>query len=137
MRVAVINNKIYVLGGYDEEWKVLRVNEVFDPATNTWTTKAPIPTLRADFAIAVYENKIYCIGGNVGGAVYDNKINSWQYLRVNEVYNPETDTWENKAPLPTIARAGMNAAVANGSIYVIGGNPNATLNEAYDPETDT
>jgi N-acetylneuraminic acid mutarotase len=57
MRVGVVDNKIYVLGGYDEEWKVLRVNEVYDPATNTWTTKAPIPTSRADFAIAVYQNK--------------------------------------------------------------------------------
>jgi hypothetical protein len=137
MRVAVVNNKIYVLGGYDDESKVLRVNEVYDPATNTWTTKAPIPTSRADFAIVVYQNKIYCIGGNIGGAVYDNKISDWQYLKVNEVYNPATDTWENKAPLPTIARAGMNTAVANGVIYVIGGNPNATLSEAYNPETDT
>jgi hypothetical protein len=137
MRVAVVNNKIYVLGGYDQESKVLRVNEVYDPTTNTWTTKAPIPTSRADFAIAVYQNKIYCIGGNIGEAVYDNKISDWQYLKENEVYYPATYTWENKAPLPTIARAGMNAAVANGVIYIIGGNPNATLNEAYNPETDT
>ena len=136
LRVAVVDGKIYALGGYNAEWKALTVNEMYDPATNTWTTKAPMPTLRADFAIAVYENKIYCIGGNIGGAVYNNVVKDGQYLRVNEVYDPATNTWEEKSPLPT-ARAGMNSAVAEGLIYLIGGNPNASLNEAYDPETDT
>lgn len=95
---------------------------------NTSTEKAPMPTPRFGMRVAVVNNKIYVLGG------YDEE---WKVLRVNEVYDPATDTWENKAPLPTITRAGMNAEVANGSIYVIGGNPNATLNEAYNPETDT
>lgn len=134
LKVAVVEDKIYALGGYNKELKALTVNEMYDPETNTWTTKAPIPTCRADFAIAVYDNKIYCLGGKIRGAVY-NGINGWQYFRVNEVYDPATDTWENKAPLPT-ARSEINAVVADGSIYVIGGSPNASLNEAYNPDTD-
>lgn len=135
LKVVVVEGRIYALGGYNAESKVLTVNEMYDPQTNTWTKKAPIPTPRGNFAIAVYDDKIYCIGGKSRGAVY-NGINDWQYFRVNEVYDPATDTWENKAPLPT-ARTEINAAVADGLIYVIGGNPNASLNEAYDLKTDS
>src|SRR3990170_4611961 len=53
----------------------------------------------------------------------------------NQVYNPANDTWENKTPMPT-ARIWATANVVNGKIYVIGGHPNETLCEMYDPETD-
>jgi hypothetical protein len=76
----------------------------------------PIPI--QSFAIAAYKNKIYCMNGK------------------NEVYDTETDTWENKTPMPT-PRSNIQANVVKGKIYLIGGETNGTLNEVYDPETDT
>lgn len=60
--VAVVNGKIYAIGGKQDNWG-LSTNEEYDPATKTWTTKTPMPTPRSDFGIAVVQNKIYCIGG--------------------------------------------------------------------------
>ena len=37
-----------------------------------------------------------------------------------EEYDPNTDTWTVKAPMPT-ARQSLGAALANGKIYAIGG----------------
>jgi hypothetical protein len=123
--VAVVNGKIYAIGGqvlvYQSslrtESKEVGTNEEYNPTTNTWTMKSPMPTPSSGFATAVYQDKIYCLGKGI-----------------NEVYDPATDEWENKTSthIP-IAQAN----VVNGKIYVIGGYPNNTLNEVYDPLTDT
>lgn len=129
--VAVVNGKIYAIGGADGSANGFSsTNEEYDPATNNWTFKAPMPTPRSDFGIAVYENKIYCIGGYVRGGP----------TAINEVYDPATDTWTNKASMPT-ARLNLRANAVNGKIYLIGGIPvpdtGRTFNEVYDPTSDS
>ncbi len=125
--VAALNGKIYAIGGTTESKFVpstpasailgdrdlggfVGTNEEYDPATDTWTYKAPMPTPRILFATAVYQNKIYCIGGKT----------SFGYIGVNEVYDTATNTWESKAQLPE----GLGWATANvidSKIHVIGG----------------
>ena len=128
--VAVVNGKIYAIGGMNGVH--LNTNEEYDPATNTWATKKPMPTPRNRFGIAVYQNKIYVIGGGRYGG----------YTGANEVYDPLTDTWETKTSMPTV-RADLCASVVNDKIYVIGGGFHvmwprpSNLTEVYDPETDT
>lgn len=139
--VAVVNGKIYVIGG-GGEGGYLGTNEEYDPATNTWVTKKPMPTPRAGFAIAVYKNKIYCIGGGPGN---DWTVGFEEVTRMNEVYDPLTDTWETKTPMPT-AREFLCANVVDGKIYLIGGSKPVNLNdpsyvpnvnEVYNPATDS
>ena len=128
--VAVVLDKIYVIGGYSNGY--LNNNEMYDPETNTWTTKAPMPTSRNSFAIEVFQNKIYCIGGLLNSS----------YVKETEVYDPATDTWQTKASIPT-PRSQFSANLVDGKIYAIGGfnNPGtgeiSNLNEVYDPSTDT
>jgi len=129
--VAVANGKIYSIGGSTRSGGggtsngpipvtggTVGINEEYDPETDTWTTKTPLPTPIQNFAIAAYKNKIYCMNGK------------------NEVYDVETNTWESKTPMPT-PRSSLQANVVDGKIYLIGGYSNGTLNEVYDPETDT
>ena len=138
--IAVVDGKIYAIGGdrgstfspYDVEvgtGLVVGINEEYDPATDTWVFKASMPTPRKYFAIAIHENKIYCIGG----------IGNNFTTTVNEVYDPATDTWQTKAPMPT-ARIYLQANVVDNKIYLIsGGNDSGLLNatEVYDPLTDS
>src|SRR4030042_3168304 len=63
--VAVVNGKIYAIGGVNNDTQ-LAVNEEYDPTTDTWKTRAPMPTARSGFAAAVYQSKIYVIGGKFG-----------------------------------------------------------------------
>lgn len=37
--------------------------EEYDPATDTWTPKAPMPTVRRNLAAATANGKVYAIGG--------------------------------------------------------------------------
>jgi N-acetylneuraminic acid mutarotase len=131
VEVAVVNGKIYVIGPDG-------TNLEYDPATLTWTAKQPAPPPRSQFAIAVYQNKIYVIGGSVG---FDQSTGSQILSSLNEVYDPQTDTWESKTPMPS-NRSQLNANVVDGKIYLIGGRTGGQfttvdLNEVYDPQTDT
>jgi len=135
--VAVMNGKIYAIGGSTENGLV-GINEEYDPETNTWTYKKPMPTPRANFRLEVVQNKIYCLGGDTDNATK---------TLANEVYDPATDTWENRAPLPT-PRESFITVVLRNRIYVIGGIKGRDLakeslgaytgaTEVYDPALDT
>ncbi|MCW4046930.1 MAG: hypothetical protein NWE99_05135 [Candidatus Bathyarchaeota archaeon] len=157
--VAVVNGKIYAIGGDEGSetgncltgtsmtYLVVNATEEYDPASDTWVSKTPMPTSRALFGTAVYQGKIYCIGGYNGAAVFYGP-DSWNWkteyydVGANEVYDPATDTWQTRASLPT-PRFSAATNIVNGKIYVIGGHTmtdlwrNFNLNEVYDPETDT
>ncbi|HEX5575422.1 MAG TPA: hypothetical protein VFX42_06070, partial [Gemmatimonadales bacterium] len=91
--------------------------EVYDPATNQWTTKAspPSPVGYAS-AGAVLLGQFYAMGGGGG-------VNRDAFSTVS-AYDPATNTWTSKAPLPT-ARLGIGASKVflNGQprIEVVGG----------------
>lgn len=138
--VAVVNGKIYAIGGLRNNTQVAVVEE-YDPINDKWTTKAPMPTARSGFAIAVYQNKIYCIGGTVGDS--SNIVSG--FTGANEVYNPATNTWQTLSPMPT-PRADLCASVVDGKIYLIGGKEywgttpfyhELNVTEVYDPATDS
>lgn len=138
--VAVVNGKLYAIGGSNQsglypaniQGGFVGTNEEYNPVTDTWTYRSPMPTPRSDFAIAVYNNKIYCMGGTVGTEKVDIIFSRFVTSVVNEVYDPATDTWETKAALPN-AGMFMQAIVVDNKIYVIDGR----FNEVYDPENDT
>ena len=140
--VAVVNGKIYAIGGSTASGQYppdcfaggfVGTNGEYDPATDTWTTKASMPTPRDYFAIAAYQNKIYCIGGAVGFTV-DEMSGFYGYVAsgVNEVYDTVTDSWETKASMPFNGMK-LRANVVNGKIYVMQG----FYVHVYDPADDT
>jgi N-acetylneuraminic acid mutarotase len=137
--VAVVNGKIYAIGGFNGN-SPLSVNEQYTPALNEWTAVSPMPTARSGFAVAVYDNKIYCIGGTIGTLSGNS-----DFVGNNEVYDPGTDTWQTEASMPT-PRADLTASVVDGKIYLIGGMEYSStspyyvetnITEVYDPSSNT
>ena len=61
--------------------------EAYDPATDTWTKKADMPTAKGHSAIAVVGGIIYVIGGPG-----ENR----EALSSVEAYDPATDTWTRR-----------------------------------------
>ena len=112
---AVVNGKIYVIGG--------DANFEYNPDTDTWTTKKPMPTPRSHFGIAIYQNKIYTMGDYVNSSD-------------NEVYDPATDTWAIKKSLPANGNRINSikmASVINGKIHLV----SPRTHDIYDVATDT
>jgi len=130
------DGKLYAIGGrgpYTGAITALATVDAYDPTTNTWTTKASMPTARYGLAVVTAPNGIiYAIGGSNGSSA----------LNTVEAYDPATDTWTVEAAMPTArAYAGATASSAtNGQVYVMGGEAQGTtLNtvEAYDPFVNT
>ena len=68
---ALAGGKLYVIGG--SAWLSASVayskaNEMYDPATNTWTKAPSMPLGRFDHALVTgIDGRIYAIGGSAGG----------------------------------------------------------------------
>ena len=128
--VAVADGCIYAVGGYSSNG-FCSYNEQYNSSTGTWILKSPMPTARGNFAIASFQNKIYCMGGCCGYTSTQEKVTG-----ANEVYDPVTDSWEIKMPMPTPGEC-VQAGVVDGKIYVIGENNEGKLIEIYDPTNDS
>ena len=131
LTTSVVNEKIYVIGGWDG--KFISMVLEYNPATDTWVRKKDMPTPRAYLSSAVVNGKIYAIGGQI------IQSNGGPVTSIVEEYNPVTDTWTRKADMLT-ARMYLSVTELNGRIYATGGAINeseviATIEE-YDPITD-
>ena len=129
MAIGVIDGLIYVVGGYTAlspsgGVSLTTALEVYDPGSNTWTTKTAMPTARAGVSSGVIGGKLYVIGGTVG---------SLEAVRaVVEAYDPRTNTWSTHTPIPT-PRSFAAAGVVDDTLYVVGGYPAGAANEAFSP----
>jgi hypothetical protein len=52
-----LDGKIYVLGGTAHEDAQIRRNEVYDPAANTWSSRAPMPRGSHHLAVALAQRE--------------------------------------------------------------------------------
>ncbi len=166
------DGKIYHVGGLGyplqrserdlratRKWHLLAAMEVFDPATKTWTERAPMQRARQLFAGTFgRDGRLYVFGGyghsgSVRAEEHDSEESFLEAakemellgrnaLTSTEIYDPATDTWVAGAPMP-YGRNAMGAALgADGRIYVVGGAisysspvPRADV-FVYDPATD-
>ncbi|MBI5209460.1 MAG: hypothetical protein HY927_05735 [Elusimicrobia bacterium] len=129
---GAINGKFYVTTGCDGFGGYRKIFDVYDPATNVWTTLASSNEEHQSPAGGVIDGKLYVAGGqNNAGAI----------TSVVEVYDP-AGGWTTKAPMLT-PRYGMTSAVIGGQLYAIGGLTTTTGGgivgtvEVYDPVADT
>jgi N-acetylneuraminic acid mutarotase len=131
---AGADGRIYAIGGlYGGAF--LGTVEVYDPAMNSWSAVAPMPTPhRLGLAAAAGpDGRIYAIGGIAGNLLTPTFSNMVQ------VYDPATNSWSTAAPMPSPRSSLAVAAGADGRIYAIGGDnagPLATV-EVYDPATNS
>lgn len=116
---------------WDEPESGQEPEEALPPlAPSLWASHASMPTGRAGLGVAVYEDRIFAIGGRRGdiGAT-----------RLVEIYDPASDSWTEGPAKPT-ATTDMATAVLDGKIYVPGGcvarRQPVDLLEIYDPAAD-
>lgn len=128
---------IYVAGGLDVNADSTDVLEIYDPGSDSWSTGAPMATKRDNPGSAALDGKFYVFGGRTraGGVELDPTLSSV------EMYDPATNTWTDRAPMPN-GRRTMVVGTLNGRAQVMGGEKTPLggsfeQNEEYDPVTDT
>ncbi len=151
---AKLNGKFYAFGGFVPPESGLPawvpINNVweYDPAGDSWKALASMPSKRGSAVAATVNGKIYVIGG---AALHPGSSESavqptrpHRSVDTGEEYDPKTDTWSERASMPT-ARNHAAVGVVNNKIYVIGGRlgsafvftaSNTNVVEEYDPAID-
>jgi len=132
----VVDGIIYVIGGVfgtPEDYQtgdiaVLSAVEAYEPATDTWTTKADIPTARFGLAACVVDGRIYVSGGGT-------KWREPADVPTVEVYDPATDTWTQASDMPR-PKLGHTASVVAGKMYIVGGSNSAIFMLLEEGEID-
>ena len=145
--------KIYVMGGVaqypglenqslsgEEPHRVLDLNHMYDPATNTWQPRQTMPTARNHMFVGAVSGKIYVIGGRVGSMA----VATGSTTDLVEEYDIAADRWGAvKLRMPT-PRDGGVVGVFQNRIYVAGGQSITAINnsvsralEAYDPSSNS
>eukprot|EP00698_Gefionella_okellyi_P017548 TRINITY_DN5150_c0_g2_i2.p1 TRINITY_DN5150_c0_g2~~TRINITY_DN5150_c0_g2_i2.p1 ORF type:complete len:723 (+),score=115.30 TRINITY_DN5150_c0_g2_i2:784-2952(+) len=91
---CVHRNKLYVVGSYCGKPENRTDTLVcYDPASDAWTQLADMPTVRDLLSFAVYNDRLYAIGG-VAGTDTD----------IVESYDVYSNTWRTEPKLPKAVR---------------------------------
>lgn len=130
-------DKIYVVGGFEQPGLANMVNlaitaslEEYDPSSDRWTAKAPMPVGLHHVGLGVTGGRLYVIGG-----YRQSGLSVWHPVATVYAYDPATDTWAERAPMPT-ARGALSVAEHDGKLYAVGGydgKANSAAVEVYDP----
>ena len=141
LQAAAVNGKIYAIGGGHIEIKDGKpvddltngYTEEYDPTTDKWRERAPMPDGGTHNGIAVLDGKIYVAGGFAGNrhtlptpAMY--------------AYDTATDAWRKLAPLGG-PLGSVSLTAVDGRIHAFGGrvmgeDVTVGTHEVYDPKTD-
>jgi len=110
---GIINDKIYVVGGYNWYNHEENFNREYDLVNDTWTLKSSMPIAVSWMNAAVSGNKLYVVGGDygTGNITWINQIQN---------YDTSSNTWGTSIEFPVYID-GSGVVSYKNNIYVVGG----------------
>jgi len=118
---AALNGFLYVIGGFEgSAGTALNTVQIYNIASNTWTTGTPLPAARANIHAVVGGGRIFILGGTTGataGTAWAGAATSYEYTPNN---SGTAGTWASKTAFgaATSERFGYYDA---GTVYNLGG----------------
>jgi hypothetical protein len=109
---AVVDGRLFVVGGYTGgrvSWTAVPTVYEWEPARNSWATRAPLPTPRGGLAATALAGRLHAVGGSAGDPT-----------TAHEVYDPRADRWSVGPPMAT-PRDHLAAVTFAGAVWAIGG----------------
>ena len=138
--VAAVKGIIYVVGGFSApsfsnllDLTVSTRVEAYNPITDTWMAKAPLPLGLHHAGAAELNGKLYVVGGFTSAG-----FSIWHPVNHVFTYDPGRDEWQEHAGMPT-ARGGLAVVTVDNKLYALGGydgERNPKVVEVYDPAAD-
>jgi N-acetylneuraminic acid mutarotase len=131
------SGKVLVVGGFNTAASAssLAVAELFDPATNTWSSAGSLSNARyAHTGTLLFNGKVLIAGGVAGIGT----------LAASELYDPASNAWSAASPMGISRSSHTASTMPNGKVLVTGGSgiDSARFNtrrtaELYDPLAGT
>lgn len=117
---AVVNNKLYVFGGFDntlpfpiDAITATARSDVYDLSTNTWTRIRDLPEPTTHMGQAVVGTTVWLAGGFIGNEPGVSTSHVWEYDTLTNTYTPGP-------PLPAPRGAGTLALLGD-QLHFFGG----------------
>jgi N-acetylneuraminic acid mutarotase len=113
---AVVNGRFHLVSGFQPGCGPERCaashseHNVYNPATNSWMTRRPIPRFTSGASAAMLNGKLHVIAGTSFG----------EPSNLHRVYDPASNTWMMRAGLPNKHSHGA-AAMAGGRLFYVAG----------------
>jgi len=149
------DGRVFVCGGNNRSLRTMNWFELFDPATETWSSinfndDSSLDFTRMQFgrqhhlATLLDNGRVLITGGFHTELINANNIRG-QYLRIYEFYNPDTNTcdWEDEFDRAMLNRRYCHSAtlLRSGAVFIAGGfNHEDDYHghcEIYHPDVDT
>jgi N-acetylneuraminic acid mutarotase len=133
-----VSGVLYAIGGSSATGStVLTRVEAYNPSTNTWSTKADLPSARWRTNGAATISGLLYVAGGVGAGTAG-------HAKTLFAYKATTNTWSTKAAMPVKGGCGGSSAIA-GILFVFIGCDSTTSNNSgakgillrYDPVANT
>lgn len=120
--VASLGTRLYVLGGFDENRAIQASLDLYDTATEQWTSVTPAPSPLHHANLVAADGRLFVLGYLSGDA--------FTAMPDVLVYDPPTDTWSSRTPMPTArARGAAAIGVIGRTVHVAGGYRAGSLAE--------
>jgi N-acetylneuraminic acid mutarotase len=116
---ASVGGKFYALGGYDTtspSWQATNKVSRYDPTTNTWDARAPMPLRLTHIGVASDDRFIYVAGGYITNSQGIQIFASKSAFK----YDTQTNAWTSLPNLPLARGAGATVLV-NRTLHFFGG----------------
>jgi len=127
-RLVAYNNKLYKIGGADNNNQPTSSVEVYNPSNNTWTAMPDLPVALSQVGATHYDNKLYVFGGKQSSSNNTNTTNS------NKVYvfDFTSNAWYAESNTQNTNRTNIEAKTANNMVFLFGGadTTNTQTNQA-------
>ena len=128
---ALLDGRIYVVGGFISSGGFVNRNWAFEIATDAWYQRTNLPAVRHHVFCVAHDGLLYAIGGFFG---------NWLATNTVFAYDPIANGWTTMAPL-LAARGEHVAASYGGEIFVFGGRDDGYVSTAttqvYDPVAES
>ncbi len=112
------DGKVLAVGGWNTSaTNVIRGCDIYDPATNTWTTAGTLVTARRfHTATMLFDGRVLAAGGDTSAA-----------LKTSELYDPATNKWTQQTSQMHVGHFRHTATLLpNGKVLVVSGLQSTT-----------
>ncbi len=128
--VAILEDKIYVVGGEESKIKKSNIVQVYDIKSDKWSSVTSLPIGMNHVGVSSYDGKIYAVGGTHENGYSDKLF----------IYDPTEDKWRESKSMPG-ARTALTVNFIQGKLYAVGGFDDVhnvvNTNLMYDPVNNT
>ncbi len=134
--VELDDGRVLVAGGLGQQKETVLTAEIWDPATGVWENTASMSLSRSGMgAVRLLDGRVIVVGGKTDDKFLVATLNQ------SEIYDPDTGTWSEAAPMSEKRINHTVTLLADGRVLVIGGGkedgPYSKTVEIYDPASDT